>query len=127
MVRGPPPSFAAHLHPPRPTSIVRGPPPSFAAHLHRSRPTSTEAAPEGTAELNEQFRKVERYCTGLPEAWVEAMRCVYGAGMSLDDAAAAFGRHRATVYSQLKAAEAQLRERARDSERAAAERAGRPR
>jgi RNA polymerase sigma factor (sigma-70 family) len=86
---------------------------------------STEADPEGTAELHEQLRKVERYSRGLPQAQVDVLRCTLGAGMSLDETAEALGRPRATVYDQLQAAKATLRARAQDSERAAAERADR--
>ncbi len=86
--------------------------------------TSTESDPEGTAELNEQLQKVERYSAGLPQAWVDVLRCIHGAGMSIDETAAALARPRGTVYSQLEAAREKLGEIARDSERAAAERAG---
>jgi RNA polymerase sigma factor (sigma-70 family) len=87
--------------------------------------TSTESDPEGTAELYEQLQKVERWSRGLPPEQVEVLRCIHGVGMSLDEAAAALGRPRSTVHDQLKVATEKLQERARESERAAAERAER--
>ncbi len=87
--------------------------------------TSTESDPEGTAELYEQIRKVERWSRGLPPQQVEVLRLTHGARMSLDEAAEALGRSRSTVHDQIQAATEKLQERARESERAAAERAAR--
>ena len=84
--------------------------------------TSTESDPEGTAELYEQIQKVERWSRDLPPEQAEALRCTHGAGMSLDETAIALGRPRSTVHDQLQAATEKLKERARDSARAAAAR-----
>jgi DNA-binding CsgD family transcriptional regulator len=88
--------------------------------------TSAESDPEGTAALHEQLRKATRWGRALSAEHVEVLRCV-GAGMSLDETAAAVGRTRSTVYDQLRAATRELREMALESERAAAERVGRGR
>ena len=84
--------------------------------------TSTESDPEGTAELYEQIGKVERWSRGLPPEQIEVLRCTHGAGMGLDETAAAVGRPRSTVHDQLRAATEKLDEKARESERAAAAR-----
>ena len=86
---------------------------------------STESNPEGTAELHEQLEKVERWSRDLSPEQIEVLRCICGARMSLDETVAAVGRPRATVHDQLKAATEKLRERERESERAAAKRVGR--
>jgi RNA polymerase sigma factor (sigma-70 family) len=88
--------------------------------------SSTEDDPEGTAELRELREKLDRYVADLPEACADVIRCTYLLEMTLDETAAALGRPRSTVYSQLESARERLDELARNSERSAAERARGP-
>jgi RNA polymerase sigma factor (sigma-70 family) len=87
--------------------------------------TSTESDPEGTAELYEQIQKVELWSRDLSPAQIEVLRCTHGAGMSLDETARAVGRQRSTVHGEIQAGTGKLQKKARDSERAAAERVAR--
>lgn len=73
--------------------------------------------PERIAEIAERREKLARYLTCLPPQEAEAVRCIDLLGLTIEEAAEALARPRATVAKQHQRAREKLEELVRASER----------
>jgi len=101
------------------------------AHRRRFRPdvrrdadaegeAASAPSPETDAARAERREKLDRYLGRLPPEEAEAVRAVDIDGLTIEEAAAALGRHRGTVATRLARARDNLRAMALASERATA-------